>query len=57
MAQRYVTLFQKFGSGTRDLIRSGRQIAITAAGTVLDGHPYRSVIESLSKSKFGSFLL
>jgi hypothetical protein len=45
---------QKNSSGTQYLIRSGKQRHLLTC-KVLTGHRYREVIESLSKSKFGSF--
>jgi hypothetical protein len=44
------------GSGTLDLIRSAGRVATAALPSVLSGHCYCAVIESLSKPKFAIFL-
>lgn len=47
---------RRYNPGTQYLIRSGKQGLVLLTRKVLTGHRYREVIESLSKSKFCSFL-
>ena len=55
-ASRTEHLAKLTGSGTRDLIRSAGRMRYAASHSVLQGHRYRVVIDSLSKSKFPMFL-
>ena len=55
MALRVRDSCEDYGSGTRDLIRE-RWAVSAALFSVVVGHPYHPVIETLSKSKFDTFL-